>query len=36
MEPSELKRMLALSNGDRTVPIIVQGEKVTIGYKGKG
>lgn len=35
-EPSELGRMLKFSNGSRTVPVIVQDEKVTLGYKGKG
>ena len=26
--------MLKLSNGQRQVPVIVQGEKVTIGFDG--
>lgn len=36
MEPSELGRMLQFSNGSRTVPVIVEGDKVSLGYKGKG
>ncbi len=31
-----LKRMLEYSKGDRTVPVIVEGGKVTIGYNGAG
>ena len=27
--------MLAYSNGSRRVPVIVDGETVTIGYQGK-
>lgn len=29
-----MEAMLKLSNGQRKVPVIVQGEKVTIGYRG--
>jgi len=29
-----LERMLAVSKGRRDVPVIVDGEKVTIGYGG--
>jgi len=36
MEPSELDRMLQFSNGIRIVPVIVEGDKVSLGYKGKG
>ncbi len=32
--PKALKRMLEFSNGKRNVPIIVEGEKVTIGFGG--
>jgi glutaredoxin 3 len=31
---SELERMLAFSQGVREVPVIVDGEKVTIGFGG--
>ncbi len=31
-----LKRMLEYSKGDRTVPVIVEGGRVTIGYNGTG
>ena len=29
-----MEAMLKLSNGQRQVPVIVQGEKVTIGFNG--
>jgi glutaredoxin 3 len=32
--PAELERMLAFSHGKRQVPVIVEGDKVTIGYGG--
>jgi len=32
--PAELDRMLAFSKGRRQVPVIVDGEAVTIGYGG--
>jgi hypothetical protein len=31
-----LKQMLQHSKGDRTVPLIVEGTTVTIGYNGAG
>jgi len=31
---AELERMLALTHGKRQVPVIVDGDKVTIGYGG--
>ena len=31
-----MKQMLQYSKGDRTVPVIVEGKKVTIGYNGAG
>jgi glutaredoxin len=31
-----LKRMLEYSRGNRTVPVIVDGGKVTIGFDGGG
>jgi glutaredoxin len=34
MESSKLEEMLKFSGGSRKVPVIVQGEKVTIGYGG--
>jgi glutaredoxin 3 len=33
-DPEELKRMLRYSNGRRSVPVIVDGESVTIGFGG--
>jgi glutaredoxin len=32
--PAELQRMLQYSGGRRAVPVIVEGERVTIGYAG--
>ena len=32
--PAELERMLTFSHGKRQVPVIVDGDKVTIGYGG--
>jgi len=32
--PGELERMLRYSGGKRRVPVIVEGEKVTIGFGG--
>ncbi len=29
-----MEEMLSFSGGDRSVPVIVEGEKVTIGYGG--
>jgi len=31
-----MKQMLQHSKGDRTVPVIVEGGQVTIGYNGAG
>jgi glutaredoxin len=31
---ADLQRMLAVTKGARDVPVIVEGEKVTIGYGG--
>ncbi len=33
-EPEKLKEMLVLSSGTRQVPVIVEGEKVTVGFLG--
>jgi glutaredoxin 3 len=33
-EPEKLEEMLDYSNGQRKVPVIVEGEKVTVGYGG--
>jgi glutaredoxin len=33
-DPGRLDEMLQLSNGQRKVPVIVEGEKVTVGYGG--
>ena len=35
-DPAGLKEMLKHSKGDRTVPVIVEGKKVAIGYDGGG
>jgi glutaredoxin 3 len=32
--PGKLEEMLRYSNGVKKVPVIVEGEKVTIGYGG--
>lgn len=32
--PADLARMLTYSNGARNVPVIVDGDKVTIGFGG--
>ena len=32
--PAELEQMLRYSKGKRQVPVIVEGEKVTIGFGG--
>jgi len=32
--PADLTRMLELSNGRRAVPVIVEGDTVTIGFGG--
>ena len=34
MERGKLEEMLKLSEGVRSVPVIVEGDKVTIGYGG--
>ncbi|MFQ5957195.1 MAG: UXX-star selenoprotein family 1, partial [Candidatus Brocadiales bacterium] len=33
-DPQAMERMLALSAGRREVPVIVEGEKVTVGFGG--
>ena len=33
-DATRLKEMLRFSKGDRSVPVIVEGEKVSIGYGG--
>jgi len=32
--PAELERMLGFSNGRRAVPVIVDGDRVSIGFGG--
>jgi glutaredoxin 3 len=32
--PADLERMLVYSKGKRRVPVLVEGEKVTIGFGG--
>ena len=32
--PAELPRMMRYSRGDRRVPVIVEGDRVTIGFGG--
>jgi len=33
-DPEKLEKMLSLSGGRRQVPVIVEGEKVTVGFLG--
>jgi len=33
-DPAKLEEMLAYSGGKRTVPVIVDGDKVTVGFLG--
>jgi glutaredoxin 3 len=33
-DAARLEEMLAYSKGSRKVPVIVEGDKVTIGYEG--
>jgi glutaredoxin 3 len=33
-DPAAMKRFLALSGGDRTVPLIVERGRVTVGFGG--
>jgi len=33
-DPAGMKEMLRFSKGSREVPVIVDGEKVTVGYGG--
>jgi glutaredoxin 3 len=33
-DPEKLREMLALSGGRRQVPVIVEGERVTVGFMG--
>ena len=35
-DPKQLELMLKHSGGERKVPVIVEGEAVTIGFQGKG
>jgi glutaredoxin len=35
-DPDALEKMLALSKGKRKIPVIVVGNTVTTGFKGKG
>ena len=34
-DPKQLEAMLEYSDGKRKVPVIVEGELVTVGFKGK-
>lgn len=34
-EPNKLAEMLALSGGRRQVPVIVEGDKITVGFLGE-
>jgi len=34
VDGSKLREMLKFSGGSRKVPVIVEGEKVTVGYGG--
>jgi hypothetical protein len=35
-DPGALERMLVLAKGQRKIPVIVDGERVTVGFQGKG
>lgn len=35
-DPTGMKTMLGHSKGDRTVPVIVEGTRVSIGFNGGG
>jgi glutaredoxin len=35
-DPAGMKQMLQHSKGQRTVPVIVEGGRVTIGFDGGG
>lgn len=35
-DPHALEKMLVLSNGQRKIPVIVEGEQITVGFQGKG
>lgn len=35
-DPRALEKMLVLSRGMRKIPVIVEGDMVTVGYLGKG
>lgn len=35
-DPHALNQMLLLSKGQRKIPVVVDGERVAIGYQGKG
>ena len=34
--PGALERMLKLSGGTRKIPLIVDGDRIIVGYQGKG
>jgi len=34
--PQSLEEMLKLSQGERKVPVIVEGDQVIVGFNGKG
>ncbi len=34
-DPEKLAEMLALSGGRKQVPVIVEGDKVTVGFAGE-
>ena len=35
-DPQALEKMLVLSKGQRKVPVIVEGQRVSVGFQGKG
>jgi hypothetical protein len=35
LDPEKMKEMLALTGGRQQVPVIVEGEKVAIGFVGE-
>jgi glutaredoxin len=35
-DPRALEEMLVLSKGQRKIPVIVENERVSVGFQGKG
>ena len=35
LDKNKLNKMLIYSKGERRIPVIIDGEKITVGYEGK-